>query len=102
MATKKDLVREALEAGKSITSLDALELFGTMRLADLIFKLKAEGLAIQTELIDAKDRVGNDCRVARYTLAVRAPETRSHNDYKPASQLDIFPVNPIAGYLRHG
>lgn len=41
MATKtqKELIREYLERGNSLTPMDALELFGCFRLATRIFEL---------------------------------------------------------------
>ena len=40
MKTQKQQIREYLEAGNSITQLAALNDFGCMRLADVIFKIR--------------------------------------------------------------
>ena len=40
------VVREWLLSGKTITSNEARDIFGITRLADLIFKLRKEGLPI--------------------------------------------------------
>ncbi len=49
--------------GNTITSIDALNLFGCFRLADVIFKLRAAGHTIITETITK-----NGKRFARYKL----------------------------------
>lgn len=56
MATKtqKELIREYLERGNSLTPMDALELFGCFRLATRIFELKREGLDIVTDMVENK------------------------------------------------
>ena len=50
-ATQKSLIKEYLLSGKHLTPLDALELFGCMRLAAAVHTLKKEGLDIQTDII---------------------------------------------------
>ena len=71
MATKtqKELIREYLERGNSLTPMDALELFGCFRLATRIFELKKEGLHIDTAMVEDKD---TGKRYASYRL-VPAP-----------------------------
>lgn len=69
MATKKDMVKAALERGERLTPLDGLNRFGTMRLADIIFKLKKEGFAIVTNMVTIKDQFGNSVDVAEYRRA---------------------------------
>lgn len=66
--TKKELVREHLERGNSITPSEALALFGSMSLAQIIHKLKKEGHRIESELAYGSDRLGNAVRYARYRL----------------------------------
>lgn len=48
MATKTQLIQEALERGDRLTHLKAIA-YGTYRLADVIFRLKKKGLDIRTE-----------------------------------------------------
>lgn len=47
--TQKQMVRNRLEAGKKISPLQALRDFGCMRLADVIYKLRRDGLTIETD-----------------------------------------------------
>ena len=49
--TQKSLIKEYLLTGRHLTPLDALELFGCMRLAAVVHTLKKEGLDIQTDII---------------------------------------------------
>lgn len=46
--SQKSQVRRALQAGKKITPLSALREFGCLRLADVVFKLRKEGMDIVT------------------------------------------------------
>ena len=45
--TQQQHIREYLEAGHSITPLEALEMFGCFRLGAQIFDLKKKGMAIE-------------------------------------------------------
>lgn len=45
--TQQQHIREYLEAGHSITPLEALEMFGCLRLGAQIFDLKKKGMAIE-------------------------------------------------------
>lgn len=53
-----------LSSGKSLTALEALNLFGCFRLAARINDLRSEGYNIKTEIIATK----NNKRVAEYKL----------------------------------
>ena len=53
-----------LKSGKQLTQLQALKLFGTMRLAARVDELRCKGHKVLTEMIT----VGNGVRVARYKL----------------------------------
>ena len=58
-------ILEHLSLGRTITSLEALSLFGCFRLAARISDLKYQGLNVKTEMI----QVGNNKKkVARYSL----------------------------------
>lgn len=54
--SQKNQVRRALEAGAKITPLAALRDFGCMRLADVVFKLRAEGMDIETGIRKQKGK----------------------------------------------
>lgn len=61
--SQEDLILAHLQAGKSITPLEALKLFGCLRLSGRIFDLKRKGF--QIEEVDVQD--GNK-RYAKYFL----------------------------------
>ena len=57
-------IKAWLESGKSITPLDALNLFGSFRLGARIFDLKTDyGMNIKTEMVEV-----NGKRYAKYSL----------------------------------
>lgn len=64
--TQNQLVLEHLQAGKSISPLEALGVYGVYRLAARINELKGQGHVIHTE----HRRDGNGRPFARYTLGV--------------------------------
>ena len=65
--TQKEKVATYLKSGKSLTPIQALTKFGTLRLAAIIFRLKAEGLKIKTEILNVgtKKKPKN---VAKYSI----------------------------------
>ena len=65
--TKKKLVESHLLKKKSITSWEAIELYGATRLSAIIFILR-DKWDIVTKTITAKDRFGNDITFAKYVL----------------------------------
>ena len=56
-----------LQAGKTLTPMDALRLFGCFRLGGRVFDLRKQGHPIKSELVE----VGGGKRVARYSLEAR-------------------------------
>ena len=62
--TQLENVKEYLMQGNPITPIDALAMFGCIRLSDIIFRLKKEGFQFHTELI--KNKYGN--YFAKYSL----------------------------------
>lgn len=62
--SQKSMVRAWLLKGYTITPLEALHRFGTLRLSAIIFVLREEGLPIVTEKIQVAPRK----RVAEYHL----------------------------------
>lgn len=62
--TQKANVRAWLLNGNTITPLEALNKFGSLRLSAIIFKLREEDLPIITEKIQVSPRK----RVAQYSL----------------------------------
>lgn len=63
--TQKSAVRQHLLDGKSITPLEALKLYGSLRLSAIIFDLREEGLPIEMERLQVSPKK----RVAKYFLS---------------------------------
>ena len=61
-------IKEHLRKNGSITSLQAINLFGCTRLSAKIFMLRERGWEIDTNMIESTDRYGNPCNFAKYTL----------------------------------
>lgn len=57
-----------LETYGSITSLEAMQEYGVMRLASRVSALKKSGLPVRTELVRGKNRFGEPTCYARYSL----------------------------------
>lgn len=68
-SSHRAVIRQHLEAGNSLTSLQALNHFGCARLASRIDELRQAGLNITTTMIPVKNRAGKLVRVAEYRLA---------------------------------
>lgn len=66
--SKIQQIEKYLKDGNTLTSIEAIYLFGHTRLADAVFQLKKKGLNITTMMIEVPDRSGNVCRVARYKI----------------------------------
>ena len=70
MKTQKQKVLDRLRAGHSITQMQALRMFGCMRLGAIIFELRLEygDDYIVTETIPVPNRFGKTVYVGRYIL----------------------------------
>lgn len=68
MTQSERIVRHLREHG-SITSLEALEDYGIMRLASRVADLKKAGVPIRREMVCRKNRYGDKVAFARYWLA---------------------------------
>ena len=64
--TKIDAVYLHLKRHGHITSWEAIKLYKATRLADIVYKLKAQGFNIYTVMVD-----GENTRFARYFLKER-------------------------------
>lgn len=62
-------IRLHLEAGNSLTGMDALNHFGCARLAARIDELRNAGMSIETRWLRLQNRQGRWVRVAEYRLA---------------------------------
>ena len=61
-------ILEHLRVNGSITSLEAINMYGATRLADIIFKLRKRGFQIKTVNCVGKTRFGTTCNYAKYVL----------------------------------
>lgn len=66
--TKTKQILDHLKSGKSITSLQAIDLYGATRLSAIIFKLRDRGYDIKTTMVQALDRNQNTVNFAVYRL----------------------------------
>ena len=60
-----------LQTFGAITSLEAIQDYGILRLASRISELKKEGLPIQREMVSGRNRYGEATSFARYSLESR-------------------------------
>lgn len=63
---KTQLIKRHLITKGTITTWDAIKLYGETRLSDVIYRLKKRGMDITTYMVDAVDKYGNPCRYANY------------------------------------
>ncbi len=68
-ASQCQRILDHLMAGKTITAIQALDLFGCNRLAARIADLRANDHEIETNTVVVPNRDGGKCRVAEYRLA---------------------------------
>ena len=61
-------IQQHLESGRSITSMEAIKLYGATRLSGIIFLLRKRGMKIITIDHKGKNRYGNHCHFAEYKL----------------------------------
>lgn len=73
--TQKANVRDWLLKGNTITPLEALNKFGSLRLSAIIFDLREEGLPVVTDKIQVSPRK----RVAEYSLPKDYLETLNND-----------------------
>jgi hypothetical protein len=66
--TKTSQIHNHLLAKKSITSLQAIEMFGATRLSAVIFNLRKRGFDISTTDVTTLDRNNNKVTFAKYYL----------------------------------
>ena len=65
---KSQKVREHLLRYGSITSWQAINLYGETRLSDVILKLRQKGWDIRTIMCEFQDKYGNTGMYANYVL----------------------------------
>lgn len=65
---KHKAVLQWLQTGASISSMEAIQNFGAVRLGSIIHNLRKQGHNIETVICEGTDRFGNPSRFARYYL----------------------------------
>lgn len=65
---QNDRILRHLQDHGSISSLEAIQEYGIMRLASRISDLKRSGIPIRREMISGKNRYGESTSYARYTI----------------------------------
>ena len=71
MFSQTDMVLAYLKKGHSITTLEAINMFGITRLSAVIYSLKEEGHEFLTKDVKKQNRFGKECIVAEYTLKIK-------------------------------
>lgn len=66
--TQTERVLAYMKEYGSITSLEAMNHLGVMRLASRVSDLRRQGVPIEREITKAKNRYGEDTSFARYKL----------------------------------
>lgn len=82
-----------LTAGKPLTAEQALSAMGIARCAARIQDLRDAGNVITTRMITVRNRYGEPCRVAEYTLKKSVtPKKRTRAPKKLTGQIDMGEV----------
>lgn len=66
--TQTEQVLRCMEKSGSITSLEAMQEYGIMRLASRITDLKKAGIPIRRDMVSQKNRYGETVTFARYSI----------------------------------
>lgn len=61
--TQSEAILKDLKSGNTITSLEALQRYGCLRLAAVIHSLRKEGFDVNTEMVNVKGKT-----IAKYSL----------------------------------
>lgn len=65
---KTEKVLNHLKEHGTITSLEAIELYGATRLSDIIYRLRKKGMKIETLDLPFTDRYGTKSTYGKYVL----------------------------------
>lgn len=91
--TQCSRILDWLTSGKSLTAEQALSAMGIARCAARIQDLRDAGNIIKTRMITVRNRYGEPCRVAEYTLKKSAtPKKRTRAPKKLTGQIDMGEV----------
>lgn len=69
--TQCEMILKHMEECGTITSWEAMQKYGIMRLASRITDLKKAGIPIKREMVSQKNRYGDTVTFARYSIAER-------------------------------
>lgn len=69
--TQTERILRHLQTFGAITSLEAIQDYGILRLASRISDLRKEGLPIRREMVSGRNRYGEATSFARYSLESR-------------------------------
>lgn len=69
--TQSEIILKHIEKYGSITSLEAMQEYGIMRLAYTIADLRKAGIPIKQEMVSQKNRYGDTVTSDRYSIAKR-------------------------------
>lgn len=69
--TQCEMILKHMEECGTITSWEAMQEYGIMRLASRITDLKEAGIPIKREMVSQKNRHGDTVTFARYSIAER-------------------------------
>ena len=74
--TQTEAILAHLKSGKTITPMDALNLYGCMRLGARIFDIRAMGYNVFMELKSVRNRFGHTVNFAQYKLEESGSNTK--------------------------
>lgn len=66
--THNDLILAHLKFTKGITPLEALNMYGCLRLSSVIHRLRRRGYQIAREMVEFTDKTGHQKKYARYYM----------------------------------
>lgn len=93
--TQCDMVLAYIQQHGSITALEADDALGVRRLAARIADLRDQGQDITSEMVTVKNRRGDDCRVARYSMAGGVTVRRSSGTSQHHAAGLLFDTQPF-------
>lgn len=67
--TQCEMILQHMEEYGTITSWEAMQEYGIMRLASRITDIKKAGIPIRREMVSQKNRYGDTVTFARYSIA---------------------------------
>ena len=64
--TQKEMIKKHMESGFTLTPLEALRFYNCFRLADVVFKLKKDGMDIITNLVEDNGKTFAEYHLRRH------------------------------------